>query len=1015
MKKPNYSDFIDKETDHFTKYIISSEKNLNDFTSFLSEIYINGVSFHKTVNKKLLSFFDLSKISDVTTKIDQNMKFFYQTTLLFLNNINESLEKLNLIILTPLKEFKKSYEKENIKIQNQIENISEKFKNEKQKLIAYQKRYYLSIQNYNEYKKDAYIKKVNEQFSEKDQQNLNLVNSKYINDKQLYKDQLETANSIYETLNQSYNSYFQNFELNEGGKLEFLNNIFFMYSSNIHELSKALNEYCSQITSKFSGWTLEDDKKIIKNDFNYIKKCTNIPDKRFNKDLFLEYNNTSIAYVNNFYEKLENKKGFKFGGLFSSRDNDDTVNTSPYILTEEYQNKIMNKFFENLDSQNEIEINIITAINELVISDKNFPITFIKNYLNRHKEYYVRMLNEKNINYFSNILTTILLSNNLEKNNKDNLALSIINFGQRVYYILPKSDYQKIFLCGLLNNIPLFKSANFWNDVLKFILILKLQKVIQDTENEIEKLNKHRKIPSLIRYKTNYSLKKTNTNSTNTSKNDNGDNFFFDDINTNIQHDSKKVVPKKKKTKDNLGNNLNCQFAHLLHYESNFDELTPELKKKFISKSNEIFNSVILEYIPAFINFNFGLNNSIEFLVNVCNYYSVSNESINFYAIYLNNCSYSVKQYSKNTHYDLKNKIEDIKINFKDLHLQKNINSNTTKKIFNDNEKMIIIKNVSYFLTNKEKPNIFKLNKKINSKINKKIYKEMLNSADKKLGIIENLKMHISVWKILLKYENIKKNYPYKENLQKAVNIQYDHGGNSDFVIIDLDTNRTLFIDKLETKRQSLNNILKTIVLLNPDSNYCQGMNFVAAFILKICENEEESFYLLMGLFKNTSYKNIFLNDLADLKSYFNIFDRLLYLYLPTVYYLFNTNKIVPNYYLSTWFITLFTGLVSKDLKLGPFIKIFDNFIINGWKSIFNVSMEILRINEEILMTMKSESLMHYLTSKLGSEFLFSNDTHHSLFGKWNKNKISGKLLHNIANQLNQMKVMNEINSNNNM
>ena len=36
----------------------------------------------------------------------------------------------------------------------------------------------------------------------------------------------------------------------------------------------------------------------------------------------------------------------------------------------------------------------------------------------------------------------------------------------------------------------------------------------------------------------------------------------------------------------------------------------------------------------------------------------MSNDLINYYAVYLNNCSYSVKQYSKNSFYDLKNKIE---------------------------------------------------------------------------------------------------------------------------------------------------------------------------------------------------------------------------------------------------------------------------------------------------------------------------------------------------------------------
>ena len=184
-------------------------------------------------------------------------------------------------------------------------------------------------------------------------------------------------------------------------------------------------------------------------------------------------------------------------------------------------------------------------------------------------------------------------------------------------------------------------------------------------------------------------------------------------------------------------------------------------------------------------------------------------------------------------------------------------------------------------------------------------------------------------------------------------------------------------------------------------------MNCVGAFILKICEDEEESFYLLMGLYKNSPYRNLFINDLKDLKLYFNIFDRLLFIFIPTLYSLFNTNKILPNYYLSSWFITLFTGLVNSDLNLGSFVKIFDNFIISGWKSIFNVSMEILRDNEEILMKMKNETLVHYLTSKLGNEFLFSNEIHHSLIEIRSKNKISRELLHNIENQLNQMELMN--------
>ena len=70
---------------------------------------------------------------------------------------------------------------------------------------------------------------------------------------------------------------------------------------------------------------------------------------------------------------------------------------------------------------------------------------------------------------------------------------------------------------------------------------------------------------------------------------------------------------------------------------------------------------------------------------------------------------------------------------------------------------MLILRKVSRFLADKDKINIFKLNKKFTSKLNKKIYKEILNRKDSELGIMENKKMHLNIWKILLKYNEIKK------------------------------------------------------------------------------------------------------------------------------------------------------------------------------------------------------------------------------------------------------------------
>ena len=155
-------------------------------------------------------------------------------------------------------------------------------------------------------------------------------------------------------------------------------------------------------------------------------------------------------------------------------------------------------------------------------------------------------------------------------------------------------------------------------------------------------------------------------------------------------------------------------------------------------------------------------------------------------------------------------------------------------------------------------------------------------------------------------------------------------------------------------KRMSLNNILKTLITLIPEQTYCQGMNFIGIFLLKILnQKEDDAFYFMVGLFKCTEYPQIFDDNLSQLNLYFNIFNQILSIFMPNLYFYLKANNIIPNYYLSSSFITLFTNYFNKDKKLNLFIKIFDLFIIDGRKGIFNVLLEIMWTNEEKLLNLE--------------------------------------------------------------
>ena len=989
QKQKTNPENIDLEKERLIKYMSLSEKDLNDLISFLDEIYLNCSNFSKLTTKKLSSFFDESQVSNVITKIDQNIKLFYQNSTIFFNKLIDIMEKFNLIIILPLKEFKDNYIKENLKTKEELTSIINDYKFHKKKLSSYQKKYYLSVSAYYSDKTDIKNK------------------WEFKNNRQLYKYQVGNTNIIYRSLDLRYKKYYNLFEKKEGNKLSFLSNIFCMFSNQMNDLSKSITELSTEINFKFSGWKSAEDKDIIKEEFNYIgKNITSDSDnnhtvQRFNKEIFVQYD------LNNFQNITENGQN-----LDNNEDclNNDCVLNFNFIKNKDYQNQIIIQFFECLDSSNEIPFNLISYINEFVNYDKEFSVNFFKYFFNKHKNNYLRLFNVNNIKHLRNILFNILISGqkieDIEyKYNKNSVILSIINIGQRVYYMSSHRDLVKTFLCGLLKKYYLFQSENFWEEMIHFKLKNNINAALQEkSDKKLKNKNKEENELSSKNISDKNKCLKMFINLTESSNSEN--------IKAPISEDINKLSYNEKDTND------------------------------FLNKCFRQFHNTILEFIPSLINYNFGLNKSIEFIYNVCSKYSLSSNIINYYLSSLEVNSYSIKQYSRESNYKIKKLIREIK-NTKKIP-KKNVSN--AKKIFTETEKIEIILCLTKFLTNNEKIYILKLNKNIYNKIQKKLYREILITSDKKLGISKNKKTHIDIWKILLNYKEIKKKFPYESNKKKALSKKYENAANNDFGIIDLDCQRTQFnvlsnyIHRsysqinyansngnntnynssnsnsnnindnenhyqqkvIEEKRLMLNNILKTAVMLNSESNYYQGMNFVGAFFLKLNGNkEEDTFYLLLSIFKNTQYKNIFLNNLSGLGLYFNVFEKILFLFIPTLYLYFKNHKILPDYYLSSWFITLFTNYANKQANIDVFIKIFDMFIMDGWKGIFNLVIEILRHNEDALLNMKNENLLGFLNNNLMDDFLL-NYRLYSCFNLNYVNMITEKLMISIDNQFNQ-------------
>jgi hypothetical protein len=87
-----------------------------------------------------------------------------------------------------------------------------------------------------------------------------------------------------------------------------------------------------------------------------------------------------------------------------------------------------------------------------------------------------------------------------------------------------------------------------------------------------------------------------------------------------------------------------------------------------------------------------------------------------------------------------------------------------------------------------------------------------------------------------------------------------------------------------DIKIESLKSVLKTYALYNPGVEYCQGMNYLAGFLLSVFQDEEVTFKALHSLCVKQEMAMLFNTELPRLKLYFLSLDRLLAIADPPLY-----------------------------------------------------------------------------------------------------------------------------------
>lgn len=189
-------------------------------------------------------------------------------------------------------------------------------------------------------------------------------------------------------------------------------------------------------------------------------------------------------------------------------------------------------------------------------------------------------------------------------------------------------------------------------------------------------------------------------------------------------------------------------------------------------------------------------------------------------------------------------------------------------------------------------------------------------------------------------------------------------------------------------------------------------MNYIASFIYHLVLDEEETFYIMLGIFTYTEYSIMFVDDLKRLKQLFYVFDRLLTLTLPEINNYMKLSSIVCNYFCSPWFITLFTNSYQFKAAEEPpkiIMQIWDDFILNGWEGLMRAGITLLKMKEDELLLLRFEELLHYLINDLIKKCYYVNGNYESFKNVIELIKFKPGLLSNIENESVQEKRLKEV------
>ena len=131
--------------------------------------------------------------------------------------------------------------------------------------------------------------------------------------------------------------------------------------------------------------------------------------------------------------------------------------------------------------------------------------------------------------------------------------------------------------------------------------------------------------------------------------------------------------------------------------------------------------------------------------------------------------------------------------------------------------------------------------------------------------------------------------------------------------IIEMDILRTYAKEITTEQKSALFRILYSYAKRNMEIGYCQGMNIIAYYLLKLGFHEERVFWIFTYIIENLVPKGYYTNMIAVISD-INIFKHILSVLQPNLVLHLSKLLIDIKHFLIPWFLMIFTNLHNFEV-----------------------------------------------------------------------------------------------------